>query len=354
MRKIVSLFFVLLVSVSLLSQKRNKSYLDYIEKYKDVAIREMEEYRIPASITLAQGLLESGAGSSELALKANNHFGIKCQKNWTGETVYHDDDAKGECFRKYTEVLESYEDHSKFLKAGQRYASLFELASTDYKGWARGLKKAGYATLPTYADRLIDIIELYELTQYDKLVLKGQESTPPPVMQAKPAEAKSAPIAKPAAKPKRSFWDKLFHKNEMPDLVKDSLLAKKQKVFKDSSSIAELTAFRSHEIKKINGVKYVVALSGDTYESIAEEFEMFEKELLKANEVQYGANPSAGDIVYLAKKKKRGESASYTAQAGETVYIISQKTGVRVRSLYKLNGLVYGKQVNAGDIIKLK
>lgn len=351
MRKIISLFFAFLISVSLFAQKRNKSYQEYIEKYKDIAIREMEEYRIPASITLAQGLLESGAGKSELTLSANNHFGIKCQKNWEGEKVYHDDDAKGECFRKYNSALESYEDHSKFLKAGQRYASLFDLATTDYKAWARGLKKAGYATLPTYADRLIDIIELYELSQYDRLIVKGQEVTAPkpsdPVV-----EKKVEPIKPPKAK--RSFWQRLFHLKETPDTTKDSLKAAKQKVYSDSSYIAEVSAFRSHEVKKINGVKCVIAMSGDTYASIAEEFDMFEKELLKANEVQYGANPAPGDIVFLAKKKGRGEAATYTVKAGETVYIISQKTGIKVRTLYRLNGLVYGKQVNAGDVIKLK
>lgn len=357
MRKIVSLFCFVLISVNAFSVKQSAAYNEYIKLYKDIAIREMEEYRIPASITLAQGLLESAAGKSKITVEANNHFGIKCQKNWTGETITHDDDAKGECFRKYDTALESYEDHSKFLVAGQRYAFLFDLASNDYQGWAKGLKKAGYATLPTYAEKLIDIIDSYNLSQYDRIVLKGEEKKPaeqPKETKSTPAVNTTAPITPPAAKPQRSFWQKLFHLNETPDAAKDSAVAKKQKVFTDGKYIAEITAFRSHEIKTINGIKYVQALPGDTYASIADEMEMYEKELLKANEVQYGANPKTGDIVFLAKKKRKGETDTYTVQPGETVYLISQKTGIRVRTLYSLNGLVYGKQMNAGDIIKLR
>jgi hypothetical protein len=147
--------------------RRNSAYESYIQKYKDVAVSEMKQYHIPASITLAQGLLESGAGQSDLARKSNNHFGIKCADNWTGRRVYHDDDARGECFRAYRDPKDSYSDHSKFLRNRTRYASLFQLKTTDYKGWAHGLKKAGYATDPRYATRLIDIIETYELYRYD-------------------------------------------------------------------------------------------------------------------------------------------------------------------------------------------
>ncbi len=141
-------------------------YTQYIEKYRDIAIEQMQKWKVPASITLAQGLLESAAGQSTLATKGNNHFGIKCHE-WTGRTIYRDDDAKNECFRAYGSARESYEDHSRFLATGQRYRSLFQLKITDYKGWARGLKAAGYATNPRYAESLIDIIENYNLSQYD-------------------------------------------------------------------------------------------------------------------------------------------------------------------------------------------
>ena len=145
----------------------NKTYQAYFDSYKDVAIGQMLQYGIPASITLAQGVLESGAGQSELARKSNNHFGIKCN-GWTGRKVYHDDDELGECFRAYDNALDSYVDHSLFLRNSQRYSRLFTLKKTDYKGWAKGLKACGYATSPTYASRLIEIIELYGLDQYDK------------------------------------------------------------------------------------------------------------------------------------------------------------------------------------------
>ena len=168
MKKYILIGIVLFVSASLHAQlKWNSRYQAYIDQYKDLAIAEMLKYDIPASITLAQGLLESGAGMSELARKGNNHFGIKCH-DWRGATTYHDDDEEQECFRKYSDVYESFEDHSKFLARQPRYRSLFRLKRTDYKGWARGLKKCGYATSPTYAKQLIGIIELYKLHKYDK------------------------------------------------------------------------------------------------------------------------------------------------------------------------------------------
>ena len=161
----------------------NASYSEvvqfYIDTYSDIAMFEMQEYKIPASITLAQGILESGAGRGELTRKAKNHFGIKCHKSWTGERVYHDDDEKGECFRKYTDPKYSFRDHSLFLTERSRYRNLFSLRQSDYKGWARGLKKAGYATDPKYPNKLISIIERYDLTRFDKQVLKGNYEPAP-------------------------------------------------------------------------------------------------------------------------------------------------------------------------------
>ena len=170
--------FLLLFSFQLSAQNMTRD--EYIDKYKDEAIYQMKKYKIPASITLAQGILESGDGNSELAKKSNNHFGIKCHSDWKGERVYHDDDIKDECFRKYNTVRDSYDDHSEFLLRS-RYADLFEYALTDYKSWAKGLKKAGYATNPNYAKLLIKIIEeneLYKLdneikSESDKLIFCG-------------------------------------------------------------------------------------------------------------------------------------------------------------------------------------
>lgn len=150
----------------------NRHTLQYIRKYAPLAVLEMHEYKIPASITLAQGILESGNGRSQLATKSNNHFGIKCHTGWKGERVYHDDDEKGECFRKYKYVQTSYKDHSKFLSTRRRYANLFKLRKSDYKGWAKGLKKAGYATDKKYPKKLIRIIEDYRLYEFDKFTKK--------------------------------------------------------------------------------------------------------------------------------------------------------------------------------------
>ncbi|MEG0455320.1 MAG: glucosaminidase domain-containing protein, partial [Bacteroides sp.] len=182
-KRFLTLFaFILLLTLcaDAYSQKRNSRYVEYVNRYSELAVEQMREHRIPASITLAQGLLESGAGMSELARKSNNHFGIKCGSSWNGRTVSHDDDARGECFRAYRNPKDSYEDHSAFLKRGARYAFLFELDLTDYKGWARGLKKAGYATDPSYANRLITIIEDYELYKYDRR--SGRAPKPEPTL----------------------------------------------------------------------------------------------------------------------------------------------------------------------------
>ena len=178
MRKYLTLILIFIagLSVSVSAQRRNQAYEDYIKKYRGIAVEEMRKYHIPASITLAQGLLESGAGRSTLARKSNNHFGIKCGSSWDGRTVRHDDDRRNECFRAYRHAKESYEDHSKFLRTGARYAFLFRLKITDYKGWARGLKKAGYATDPSYANKLIGLIEEYELHRFDKPVKVEREA----------------------------------------------------------------------------------------------------------------------------------------------------------------------------------
>lgn len=174
-KKIILSILALAMAITTFGQ--SSDYVNYINQYKDIAIEQMHKYHIPASITLAQGLLESGAGKSELAQKANNHFGIKCH-SWDGKRIYHDDDKKGECFRSYKNVRDSYEDHSIFLATGSRYAFLFKYSETDYVAWARGLKRAGYATSPTYADKLIDIIERYNLDQYDRI----QQSSKPKVL----------------------------------------------------------------------------------------------------------------------------------------------------------------------------
>lgn len=289
-------FFLLLLScvVAMLpAQRRNQAYEDYIKKYRKIAVEEMERYHIPASITLAQGLLESGAGRSTLARKSNNHFGIKCGSRWEGRTVRHDDDARNECFRAYKHPRDSYEDHSKFLRTGARYAFLFRLKITDYKGWARGLKKAGYATDPRYADRLIDIIELYDLDKYDrKGGLKWAEEFPDP-----------------------------------------------------------------HQPYLANELLYIVARRGDTFESLSKEMGISKKKIRKYNELPKDYKFQGGEIVYLEKKRSRAtkDHICYTVRPGDSMYSISQKFGVRLSRLYKMNNMKPESPApKVGEVLRLR
>ena len=274
--KKLKLFLILIIScLTLQAQTRNKQYEAYIKKYRELAVEEMKKYHIPASITLAQGLLESGAGQSALARKSNNHFGIKCGSDWYGKTVSHDDDARGECFRAYKHPKDSYEDHSKFLAGRPRYASLFKLKITDYKGWARGLKKAGYATNPRYADQLIGIIELYELHKYDE-----------------------------------KNYLKWIKKNPNP-----------------------------HQTYIANDLLYIVVRAGDSWKSISKEFDISQKKLRKYNDLYKGYALQVGDILYLEKKNKKAdkEHIVHVLRAGESMYSVSQKYGIRLKNLYKMN-----------------
>ena len=286
----LSLVLFSLCTFCMNGQRRNSQYLDYIEKYKDEAVEQMQRYHIPASITLAQGLLESGAGRSALTRKSNNHFGIKCGSGWSGRKTYHDDDARGECFRVYKNARESYEDHSRFLAGKQRYASLFKLKPTDYKGWARGLKKAGYATSPTYATKLIELIELYELDRFDNSRLKGT-------------------------------WIANPH---------DPFLA--------------------------NGLLYVVARSGDTFESLSDEFGISARKLRKYNDLYKGYTLRQGDVIYLEKKNRRAHKTykTHIVRPGESMYLISQRYGIRLDRLYKMNDRSADYAPQTGDVLRLR
>ena len=289
------IYSLLLIASCLIiqAQTRNKQYEDYIKKYRELAVDEMKKYHIPASITLAQGLLESGAGQSTLARKSNNHFGIKCGSDWNGKTVSHDDDARGECFRAYKHPKQSYEDHSKFLAGRPRYASLFKLKITDYKGWARGLKKAGYATNPRYADQLIGIIELYDLHKYDtKGGLKWMKENPNP-----------------------------------------------------------------HQPYIANGLVYIVVRAGDSWKSISKEFDISQSKLRKYNDLYKGYTLQVGDILYLEKKNKKAskEHIVHVLRAGESMYSISQKYGIRLKNLYKLNKMdAEDPSPEVGTILRLR
>ena len=282
--------------------KWNSAYQSYIDQYKDLAIEQMLRYNIPASITLAQGLFESAAGRSNLTRSGNNHFGIKCH-GWTGKRTYHDDDAAGECFRAYDNARQSYEDHSRFLATQSRYARLFSLKRTDYRGWARGLKQCGYATNPQYASKLTQIIELYGLnkyvraTTYDRFIAKHASEESPG-----------------------------------PDGVR-------------------------YVIKAYNDNYYVIAKKGETFKSLGKELGISGRKLAKYNERDKRETLDDGDVIYLKKKRNKAErnfkNRPHTVKAGESMYSIAQKYGIRLKSLYKKNRLSPDYNIRVGDKLRV-
>jgi LysM repeat protein len=306
----ITLIF-LFISLIAISQNRKQAYLAYIEQYHQVAEKQQREHKIPASIVLAQGLLESGAGLSAFAKESNNHFGIKCN-DWTGDKIYHDDDQKGECFRKYDQVLDSYEDHATFLKTRPRYSFLFNLNPTDYEAWAHGLKKAGYATDPTYAFKLISIIEVYDLHRFDL----GESAS----------------------------------ENNSNNENSTSL------VNNNRGAIGSVKAFVNHVVVKVNGVKFVTSQSGDTYAGIGDEFRITEERMRSYNDVNSTVELKTGTRVFISMKKKRAPKncESHRVQLGESLHSISQDYGIRLLSIYKLNSISLSGSVNLGQLLKLR
>lgn len=292
------------ISADLPAQQNKLTRKEYIAKYQDIAIKEMARTGIPASIKIAQGILESNNGNSRLATKANNHFGIKCH-DWDGRKIRHDDDASRECFRKYSSVEESYHDHSDFLTSKSRYAKLFELASTDYRQWAIGLRKAGYATSPTYADALIKIIEENKLYLLDQGV---------------------------------EISDKKDYTEQKPKRV----LVDKQR--------------SSREVFENNRVKYIIAKSSDTYSSLTEELEMLPWQLAKYNELPQNFNLTEGQIIYIQPKRVNSDPRStvHVVAEGETMYLISQKYAIRLDKLYSRNLMKPGTEPETGIKLLLR
>lgn len=305
MMKNIPLCLILLLFVlpTRLAGQKNATYEAYVEQYKDLAVQQMLKYRIPASITMAQAILESGAGRSDLAVKGNNHFGIKCH-GWTGRTMHHDDDASEECFRAYSDAQQSFEDHSRFLVNGQRYKGLFSLSIMDYRGWAKGLKQAGYATNPAYPELLIRLIETYNLSQLDG------ETSYDKYMASKASKNRSA----------------------------------------DGQPL--------HPIRLYNNNYYLIARSGDTFDSIGREVGISGRKIAKRNERPFDDPLSEGDIVYLKKKQKQAmdtfEGVPHTVKAGQSMYLIAQMYGVRLKNLYKMNGLKPDYQIQAGDRLRVR
>ncbi|MDR3308590.1 MAG: glucosaminidase domain-containing protein [Tannerella sp.] len=319
MRIFFTCLILALCSLTITGQKASRmpQFEEYIKKYKTLAMQQQKEYKIPASITLAQGLLESGAGNSRLAVKANNHFGIKCKEEWRGGRIYHDDDAKNECFRAYKSAEDSYRDHSIFLANRKYYVSLFTLDIYDYKAWAYGLQNCGYATDKSYGDKLVRLIETYELYKLDRL--------------KQPAEKK-----KPAAL--------------VDDIYEIKVVSPEQR-----KQHPAVTNWR-RRIQRVNGIHYIKAQENDSFEIIAYDTKLSLKRLLKYNEVTPGYVLKKGDMLFLQSKERYApkENRIHVVAAGESMHGIAQLYGMRLKTLYKLNKLQNDYTPKLGDTLKLR
>ena len=333
---------------------------DYIRKYAPVAVREMYRSGVPASITLAQGLLESRYGQSDLAVKGNNHFGIKCH-DWTGKKMYHDDDRRGECFRVYGTADESFSDHSDFLRYRDRYKSLFNNDVTDYKAWAHGLKKAGYATDPAYPSKLIKLIEDYHLDKYDTMRPEdfGEKVRPDEkelrntihtrLTRKQKREAKRAEKAEKVTKTDKT--EKQVPIPEPPLSIEEPERVTVEKA-------AETFSFSLvRQMYKTNGVPFVYSLEGESYASIANDYHLFLREILRFNDAVSDKRLEPGTTVYLQSKKsqtKRGLDKYISDEGGETLYELSQRFGVKLKDLCKMNGLGRDYVTKPGDELDLR
>jgi flagellum-specific peptidoglycan hydrolase FlgJ/LysM repeat protein len=288
----------------------------YIDAYKEIAMEEMRRTGVPASITLAQGIHETGAGQSVLVKKSNNHFGIKCKTGWMGESVYHDDDERGECFRKYTDPSDSYKDHSDFLKTRSHYAFLFTLDPTDYEGWAWGLKKAGYATNPKYPQILIRLINEYGLQDYTLMVL-GKKEAPAEMWAANTAET----------------GNKTESKNA---IAAAPPVAYPQGVF------------------KINETEVVYITKGTPYLLVAEQHRISLARLFDFNDLPQAEVAPADGLLFLHRKRKRGANEFYTVTGKESLHQIAQAEGLRLESLLQYNFLKAGMLPAPGSVLYLQ
>ena len=324
-RKVLSVILCLAAIVLFTAQQTGLLQQEYVRQYKDIAVSEMQRTGVPASITLAQGILESGAGQSMLAVEGNNHFGIKCHSGWTGRTIYADDDLRNECFRAYDAPEDSFRDHSDFLRYRDRYKFLFNFERTDYKSWAYGLKQAGYATDPAYASKLIKCIEDYDLARYDRLTPSEEESLPEPPLQ-----------------------------------IEQPLAVQPSEAGVNSGIQAPLEQFRfplSRQLYSQNGVPFVYAMDGETYRSIAKYYHLFLRELLNYNDLKADKPLAPGTVVYLQAKKKAapaGLELYIVSRDGEQLYDICQRFALKMKAVRKLNGFTEETELREGDEIKLR
>jgi LysM repeat protein len=331
----LKILFLLFASVALKNSfaQQDPVVVQYINNYKELAIEEMQRTGIPASIKLAQGIHETSAGTSDLVRRSNNHFGLKCKSEWTGMTVKHTDDAPNECFRKYESSGDSYKDQSNYLKNSPRYASLFELDPTDYKAWAFGLKKAGYATNPKYSQVLIKLIEDYDLQDYTMIALgklkSGQETL---AKNENKNSEKIIPEEKPVAMPSE------------PEVV---VYAKKEVV------VEKKPAYPDGEFK-INETKVIYAKKGTSYLSIAEKYAIPLARIFEFNDMKVQEAADKDQLVFIMRKRKIGLNEQHVVKPGETLADIAQTEALRIESLLEYNFLQPNMQPAVGSVLYLR
>jgi hypothetical protein len=324
-RKNILFFFLLTAGIS--HAQDAEVIKNYINTYKNLAILEMKRSGVPASITLAQSIHESGAGTGNLVLESNNHFGIKCKLNWTGETVMHDDDAAGECFRKYPTAEDSFKDHSDFLKNSQRYAFLFSLDPEDYEGWAKGLKVAGYATNPKYPQALIKLIEDYHLQDYTLLALgKIPDEGKSTVLETEKISATSSAT---------------FTTNTVTESGNTEETATKQPIYPDGEF-------------KLNETRVLYIKSETSFLAIAQKYDIDLSRIFEFNEIEQAETATKDQLVYLQRKRKTGINKFHTVLAGETLHDIAQSEAIRLESLLELNWLKEDMQPAIGEQLSLQ
>lgn len=335
-----------------LSIAQESVHIDYIRAHAKLAVEEMELYKIPASIKLSQGILETGGGQSRLAEIANNHFGIKCKskKEWNGPTISHHDDLPNECFRKYESVQESYRDHSKFLAERPYYKALFILDLHDYKAWAHGLRKAGYATNPKYGNILIANIEKYKLHEFDKLT--------PEQVDLKLIELYGVSnIIALSSKTENSIEQRIEYETTEETFSFDNVSntenldeLNSKKIILDKRIENPILRLQKHEL----GIQYIVVYEGEQLQDIAKLYDFNVKKLAEFNELPIDGKLTPGQFIFFDKKKNKGATETYKIQKGDNIYLIAQKNGIRVNQLIKLNNLKAGEQPKIGTILNLQ
>lgn len=328
---------------------------EYIYKWRATAVEHQELYGIPASITMGQAILESGFGNGYLARVANNHFCIKCKSSWTGPTITHADDRPDDCFRVYESGEASFHDHAEFLSEGKRYEFLFAYDDDDYKNWAKGLKKAGYATAPDYAERLISTIERYHLylldgkdgiAAYDKYIAKEMGLDPVALAAQNEAKTTKTPVAE--------SGDAVVEESSIKE--SDMTLAYADKGIDPNNFRVTINSHHGYNVYLTNGAHYIVAKQGDSFAKIGELFQINAQTLRKFNDLKGNAEPMAGDVVYIERKLSRwgGNDMLHTVSEGETLHFIAQLYGIRLQQLSKLNRVRENATLSQGQTIRLR